>query len=144
MSEKYICLLNDSAIHLKPPHHCKSTKKERDSRRIVQDHSKDACTVYQFPHMIWFLPSLLLSLLPRTGQPCLKSALCHMTLHGVGGRVCVWNTWETFPDLQYNHGEQLTCSPSPSGEGVIGEGRPKAGIAFSRHSWDTFLEAKLL
>ena len=69
---------------------------------------------------------------------------CHTTLHGVGGRVCVWNTWGTFPDLCHNHGEQLTCSPSPSGEGVIGEGRPKAGIAFRRHSWDTFLEAKLL
>ena len=54
------------------------------------------------------------------------------------------DTWETFPGFRHSHGGQLTCSPSPSGEGAISKGRPNAGIAFRRHSWDTFLEAKLL
>ena len=59
------------------------------------------------------------------------------------GRVHVWNTGGHFQTSSMVTKSQM-CSPSPSDRGTISRGRPKEGIFFTRHSWDTFLEANHL
>lgn len=110
----------------------------------MEDNSKDAHTVHQFPHVIWQPQFPLLPSLPAWGQIWVRSALYNMALSGVWGRVHVQITGRTFSDLLHNHNNQLKVSPFPSGKGTVSRGRPKAHTPFRKHSWDTFLAARHL
>lgn len=88
--------------------------------------------------MAWWLPFLLLLLVPCIGQLHWKTALGEDgpiqsgSQWWVGARVYIPGTWRTFTDSRSNPISSSVGFPSPSVGGTISRGRPKVWLPFRK------------